>query len=160
MAKINATDQEILGHHLPYEFEMLQGTYSMLAKGGHDTIIANALIESFCIHARQLIEFFNNKQGCKAKEFTGGTYTATHVGSFGNDADKLNTQIAHLTRARTDDLTKKIGPAERRKWLTALEQEAQNFTARLAPAFQGMFTPPTLIAVSVQPSATNHITTT
>lgn len=162
MAKINATDQDILGHHLPYEFEMLQGTYLALENGGHDTFIANALIESFCIHARQLIEFFSNQQGRRAKEFTGGTYAAAHLGSLGDTATKLNTQIAHLTGQRTTDGTKKIGAADRRKLLTALEREAQNFAARLAPAFQGMFTPPTpitLIMVSGQPSATNHITT-
>lgn len=163
MAKDTATDQDILGQHLPYEFEMLQGTHSILAKGGHDTIIANALIESFCIHARLLIEFFNNKQGCKAKEFTGGTYTATHVGSLGDVGKKLNTQIAHLTGERTTNPNDKIGLADRCKLLAALEREAQNFATRLAPEFQGMFTPPapiTLIVVSAQPSATNHIATT
>lgn len=162
MGKGKATDQDILGHHLPYEFEMLQGTHATLAKSEHNTIISNALIESFCIHARLLIEFFTNKQGRKANEFTGGTYAATHVGSLGHVGTKLNTQIAHLTGGRTTDLNDKIGPADRSKLLAALEQEAQNFAKCLAPAFQGMFTPPTqttLILVSGQPSATNHIMT-
>jgi hypothetical protein len=162
MAKINATDQDILGHHLPYEFEMLQGTYLALEKGGHDTIIANALIESFCIHARQLVEFFNNQQGRRATEFTGGNYVAAHLGSLGDTATKLNTQIAHLTGQRTTDDTKKIGPDDRRKLLTALEREAQNFAAHLSQNHKGIFAPPTpitLIDASAQPCATNHIAT-
>jgi hypothetical protein len=81
MGKGKAADQDILGHHLPYKFEMLQGTHATLAKSVHDTIIYNALMESFCIHARLLIEFFANKQVRKAKEYTGGTYAATYVGS-------------------------------------------------------------------------------
>lgn len=158
MTKIKATDKEMLGHHLAYEFEMLQGTYSMLANDLDDKIITNALIESFCIHARQLIEFFNNKQGRKAEEFTGGTYAAKHVGSLGDVVKKLNTQIAHLTGERTANSNDKIGSIDRCELLMALEQEAQNFTFHLAPAFKGIFTPPTpitLIVVSGQPSATN-----
>lgn len=145
MATPDATDQEILGHHLPYEFSMLQGTFVVLAKDEHDTIITNALIESFCIHARLLIDFFNNRQGRRANDFTGGTYTATHVGSLTDVKTKLNTQIAHLTGGRTTNSSQKIGPADRGNLLTALESEAQNFAAHLAPEFQGMFTPPTPI---------------
>lgn len=160
MGTRKAANKDILGHHLPYEFHMLQGTHAMLANREHDTIIANALIESFCIHARLLIEFFENKQGCKAKDFTDGTYAAAHLELLGHVKTKLNTQIAHLTDKRTTDPNDKITLDDRSKLLAALEKEANNFATCLAPAFQGIFTPPslmTLVIASSQPSATNHI---
>ena len=147
MAKGTATDEEILRHHLVYEFDMLQGTYLELDKGGHNQVISNALIEAFCLHARLLIEFFNNRQGRQAKEFTGGTYNAAHINSLGSAKKKLNTQIAHLTGERTTDDSHKIGPGDRSKLLAALEREAQNFVFHLTPAFKGMFTLPEPIRV-------------
>ena len=46
---------EILEHHYAYEFDMLEDTYRL----GRDTQIQlNAYIESFCIQARNLIDFF------------------------------------------------------------------------------------------------------
>lgn len=52
-----------------YELEMLEATYNLLASGAfakyskEDNIkntLKNALIESFCLHARNLIEFYDN----------------------------------------------------------------------------------------------------
>ena len=149
MAGLKATDLDIRGHHLPYELWMLQSSYLRLAKCRLEPVIANALIESFCIHARLLIEFFSNQQGCRAEEFTGGVYMAVHLGSLRKEVVKLNTQIAHLTRARTTIPDEKIGPVDRLKWLKALEREAGNFSVHLAPQFKGMFTPPMpLIAIT------------
>jgi hypothetical protein len=48
---------EILEHQYAYELDMLEDTYRL----GRDTQIQlNAYIESFCIHARNLIEFFRS----------------------------------------------------------------------------------------------------
>lgn len=46
---------------LPYELWMLDETFKRLNEPLTDQVIANALIESFCIHARQLIDFFENR---------------------------------------------------------------------------------------------------
>jgi hypothetical protein len=54
-----ATDQEILAHHLVYEVEMLVSTLVRLEAGiRDDRVMAYAFIESFSLHARNLIEFF------------------------------------------------------------------------------------------------------
>ena len=52
---------EFVREHLPYEIDMLRSTYLTLYQGGVDWAIRNALIESFCIHARNLLEFFSKK---------------------------------------------------------------------------------------------------
>lgn len=135
-----ATNEEILGEHLPYELWMLRETYKRLNFPAEDVVLRNALIEAFCIHARQLLEFFDNKQGKHAKEFTGGHYVAAHLtGLTKSERDMLNTQIAHVTGKRTVDSAEKIGHALRAKLLTALEREAMHFEGMLAPEFKGIF---------------------
>lgn len=136
------TDEEFLGEHLTYEVEMLQGSYLELQKDGHNVVVSNALIESFCIHGRQLAEFFFNKQGRRAKEFTGGSYISVHLGPVGDIATKLNTQVAHLTGKRTADAQKKIGAADRSRLLNALEMELQYFADQLELIFQRMLVLP------------------
>jgi len=104
MAK-RTPDQAQLGqylHHVRYEWNMLARTWDRL-ESKHDPVITNALIESFCIHARNLIEFYRNKKGyLNAKDFAGGTYKAKFVaptsGEIGTKLHaKLNQQVAHLT---------------------------------------------------------------
>jgi len=142
MTKKLASNDEILTHHLHYEIGMLGATYTALSTGFFGTLINNALIESFCIHARALIEFFENKQGGGASRFTGGTYSAAHLGSLDGIKKKLNTQIAHLTDLRTTDPDEKIGSSDRETLFKALLAEAGNFADQLAPNFKGKFTPP------------------
>lgn len=68
---------DIIEKHLPYEIDMLRRTHTQLSKideADEQRAIRNALIESFCIHARSLLHFFaNNKMRITdaiAKEFT------------------------------------------------------------------------------------------
>lgn len=155
------TDDEFLGEHLFYEVQMLQGTYLELQKAGYNHIVTNALIEAFCIHARQLVEFFNNKQGRHAKEFTGGSYEHTHLAPVDDVAKRLNTQIAHLTGRRTANAAQKIGSDERQRILIALQSELQCFVAQLEPKFRSIFSPPAplvFVTTGGQPSATNSPT--
>ena len=64
-----ASLKEIVGHHLHYEVAMLFATYNKLTDGVTDGKIANALIESFCIHARLINDFLGNwGQGVHAKK--------------------------------------------------------------------------------------------
>jgi hypothetical protein len=66
--------------HILYEVKMLQMTYRLLQEPWYSGWIGNALIESFCIHARALIEFFDcntsesDEQVC-ATHFTDGSYS-------------------------------------------------------------------------------------
>lgn len=135
-----ATDEDILGEHLPYELWMLRQTYEKLGSPPADKVLCNALIESFCIHARLLLEFFGNKQGRHAEDYTGGSYRAVHLLSLTKaEKDKLNTQIAHMSGQRTADASKKIDRALRAKLITALEREANEFEQQLASHFIPMF---------------------
>jgi hypothetical protein len=73
---------DIIEEHLPYEIDMLRHTYRQLSvvskvDPAHETNEQRAnrcaLIESFCVHARSLIDFFaDDKKGTDAVacEFT------------------------------------------------------------------------------------------
>ena len=94
-------------------------------------MIANALIESFCIHARQLIDFFENRQGVRAREYVGGTYAARHTCSLPRELrKKLDEQVAHISKNRFD--AAKIDGSDREHFHRVILQEASHFAAMLA----------------------------
>jgi len=157
MAKPTATQlHEILREHLPYELDMLQFTFERLL--WNDIVqddLRNALIESFCIHARSLIDFFNNKQGVWASEFVDSTYVSFRGGKVKRTLiAKLNTQIAHVTLERTADPHKKIGAVERQELFDKIRLALAEFEQHLKPEFKGMWKyqfPPVVLLVPPQP---------
>ncbi len=49
-----------LKEHYVYELNMLRLTNEHI-KAATEQVLKNVLIESFCVHARTLIDFYNNK---------------------------------------------------------------------------------------------------
>jgi hypothetical protein len=134
-----ATDLKVFQPHLHYELWMLVETYSRLEAGVSDHVLANALIEAFCIHARNLDYFFAGKRGTDT-----ATYADEYVAYGGGDdlgegaRKKLQTQIAHLTKARTADEGSKVGRVDRRKIVEALVGEAHRFHQHLKPQYKAV----------------------
>ena len=128
--------QEIFEHHLPYEISMLIATFQRLEPGVTDVVISNALIESFCIHARSLLDFFQDKQGVGASVFCRAAHVAFAGGSPPDDLiRKLNTQIAHLTLRRTADSSQKIGNADRERLVRIVSAELARLIPNLKPEY-------------------------
>jgi len=112
MAKVNQLQlEDFFTHHLPYEYDMLRGAAALLAQlplpskteKAEITIQRNSLIESCGIHARNLIEFFKNKDSCdfEPRYFTEQGYKLKKSFVRSTLVDKINYQISHLTRNRT-----------------------------------------------------------
>jgi hypothetical protein len=115
--------------------DMPRNTYLLISQHKPGTV-KNALIESFCVHARLLIDFFQNKQGVPAKTFTGARISLSRLAQISKATQaKLNTQIAHLTFQRARDPAKKIGTAEMKELVAALLLETENFLNKLAAPF-------------------------
>ena len=120
-----------------YELWMMGETLARLAQPEKipDQVFANALIESFCTHARSLLEFF----GCwgrgpsvKAKEYFNGTYQAQQTLAISEDLlKKLHEQIAHMSGSRHQAV--KINPADRVTLYNALYDEALHFQSLFPP---------------------------
>jgi hypothetical protein len=144
---------ELFERHLLYEIWMLLETHKRLESPVSDVVIGNALIESFCIHARALIDFFNDRKGAKASSFALPTYVRFPAGSIPVDlVTKLNTQIAHLTHNRTSDPTQKIDHVARRDLLVKIVAELTNFLQHLKPEYRILW-PSTLKVPSVPNAA-------
>jgi len=144
--------------HISYELSMLALTYGLLTNSpafemsvDADTrpdeaeriqhTVYNALMESFCIHARSLIEFFENRNsrpdGAQARMFTvTGQYDAAHLARADAAIDKvniaINRQIAHLSLQRVVGQGQ-IDEDDRALLYRVLTDEAQHFLSQLKP---------------------------
>jgi hypothetical protein len=131
--------------HIAYEIRMLHFTYQFLrldALAFFNPIMANALIESFCIHARNLLEFFeettseSDEQICSC-HFTEGDYKAFVDGELdGTLRGKLHAQVAHLSYNRTKDDKDKIQPADRDVLVQFLSKEVGHFFRHLKSPYK------------------------
>ena len=135
--KPNAANAEqaeyLLRRHVCYEVQMMRECWRQLQRGAYNQFDRNMNIECFNLHARNLIEFFKNKDPCDIdpRRFTKPDYKPN-----GNFIDstleaKINQQISHLTSDRTDDPKKQLGMKEFRKTGEAIEKEIARFEKSL-----------------------------
>jgi hypothetical protein len=128
--------------HLRYEVQMLGETLRKLQERDFDDQWdANALIESFCVHARNLNEFFmedgRHWDLLKASSFTDTGYrrprkTRRRAALF----KKIDRQIAHLTKRRTSGVRNKIDDRQRATMFAPLYADLRNFDLHLKPALR------------------------
>ena len=113
MARTSRTDDEVraASDHLYYEIQMLQGTMAILATAATgQSILSNALIESFTIHARVLMHFLYPTGSIQpsdvlAEDFFDdvGHWLAIRPDEpavFRTARGRVNKEIAHLTYDR------------------------------------------------------------
>jgi hypothetical protein len=127
--------------HLCYEVEMLAKTMDRL-RGTiwSDQTALNTFIESFCVHARNLNEFFmesGRPDTLKASSFTDAKYrrprrTKRRTSLF----KKVQKQIAHLTMKRTAMIRRKIGMRQMWSMYKILIADLRRFDRHLRPALR------------------------
>lgn len=112
MARTPRTDDELraASDHLYYEIQMLRGTMALLATGTNgQSVLSNALIESFTIHARALMHFLYPLGRPQPSDvlaenfFDAGDWMAMRPDEpavFGTARGRVNKEIAHLTYDR------------------------------------------------------------
>ncbi len=145
---------ELFKEHLPYEIWMLHETLDALNRSASDKVLENALIESFAVHARNLIEFLGGEY-FDLGQFTAPKYNRGTQLDWKKATTKLNVQISHITQARTTIAAEKLSPSERAEILVALEKELGDFKSVLSPECKNLMEsgpsgPP-------EPGATNMI---
>jgi hypothetical protein len=103
----------------------------------NETAVRNALMESFCIHARNLIDFLQGKRkGVRARALT-DNYMPFASGEIDKAlTKKIEDQIAHITLHRTSDPKEKINGKVRAKLLRAIANELVIFRAKLRPEYR------------------------
>jgi hypothetical protein len=106
----NEEDLKAALKHLCYEIDMLQGTMERLETGStEDRILHNALVESFTVHARNLMHFLypigeKDSDVLAADFFDDAGYWLKNrpeePKEFGKSRGRVNKEIAHLTYDR------------------------------------------------------------
>jgi len=130
-----------LAEHYVYEVNMLRATHWLLASAA-DQALANALIESFCVHARTLLDFFKSNpigDDVVATHFvTAGHFRATATSQLSADVrTRVNKQVVHLTASRENAI--KINDVDRLALLTAIEADHKAFKNAVDPQYANCF---------------------
>jgi hypothetical protein len=132
---------EFLAEHYVYELTMLRASHALLFQVRRGPV-ANALIESFAVHARALMDFFGKRvtrDDALAAHFTpDGTFAGAATAAVPESVrERLNKQITHLTYARVGAV--KIGIPDRILLLRAIEADHAIFKKSVAPEFLRCF---------------------
>ena len=156
-----------LRRHACYELQMMRECLRQLERGANNQFDRNMHIECFNLHARNLTEFFKNKDPCDIdpRRFTSPGYEPDGNFIDGTLEAKINQQISHLTAKRTSDSAKQLGMEDFRKIGNTIEREVKRFEKSLTPGCrelwnQGLremdFAPRLVVSAQVT-SATNSI---
>ena len=130
--------------HVLYEVMMLLRTAAGL---GHPwpTVIANALLESFLLHARNLDDFLAGQRSKPLKRFQPVRGTDVVAQDYARnwapipalnpgDRDYASQKVAHLTEFRSDKQ-----PIDVQRIATQVISQFENFLATLEPARRAWF---------------------
>ena len=102
--------------YLDYDVDMLLATGKWLHSNPRGDLISNAVLESFLIHARTLIEFLSREgrgNAVRAPDFFDGEPEGSYVPDVSpflqTTKDRISTHLAHLTTEPLHDLRSTIG---------------------------------------------------
>jgi hypothetical protein len=118
-------------YDLNYEIWMLEETNK---RHHDDEVLKNALIESFCVHARNLFEFFMEE----APQYTQNHEPFSHITKNRCKAilRKLNVHITHVKfQGRATNDADKINDRDRAEMLNILSDEIKAFKGHLIPQY-------------------------
>lgn len=132
---------EFLAEHYLYEITMLRMTFKAIPRET-DIWRRNALMESFAIHARVLMDFFISKP--KNDDIVARHFIAPNINwnnepsGMGVDMrNRINKQVSHLTASREG--ARKIDEVDRVQILSALEAAHSRFKASVRTEYMTCF---------------------
>jgi hypothetical protein len=115
---------------------MLRATYD-LARAQKSAAEHNAMVESFLLHARNLIEFYKDRPSCDfdPRMFTNASYQLNRDFIPEQLAARINRQVSHLTAKRISQSADELGPRDWALILRALEEELGRFAKALTKEY-------------------------
>jgi hypothetical protein len=124
---------DMLVEHLPYELNMLDGAYELLAnvegEDDHAKMLTNVYIECFFLHARNLIEFFTKTQKRTA---SASMFTHKRIDYELPDLmDQINDQISHPNLARGDNCMEPLTGSHIARIKGAIDRAVSLFQSKL-----------------------------
>ncbi|MGD9649364.1 MAG: hypothetical protein AB7U41_01085 [Dongiaceae bacterium] len=133
----------IISEHLPYEIGMFYMSLTAL-ESSTNQFTTNILIESFCLHARNLIQFFYyspSKDYAVAEELMiQGYKIPNRKEAIGSQIyKKINLQITHLTYQRARTGNEKINTEDREKLKNMINDCVKKFYENLRSEYKEAF---------------------
>jgi hypothetical protein len=159
-------EKEILEEHLPYELDMFEDAFLWLNADEYteqrkENFLKNAAIESFWVHARNLIEFFAQPKNAdaggtvSAKDFTGTYYPNLNMRTLDTE---INEQICHLRYDREKSDLQKLSGWDMLRVKQTIDREIKNFEQALTPESRAIWiarNPSGWVSTEGLPSCTN-----
>jgi hypothetical protein len=152
---------DILRVHLPYELDMLDMAYAWLAqetdKTDVDRVHVSMCIECFCLHARNLIEFFQRTVLGRTAAAVTFTNKEEHY-EFEDCTDDINDQICHLNYNRHTAGDPKLIGAVFRRIKESIDRAVSHFQDNLTQEFKNHWTVRT--SLKIEPGGNFYLSTT
>jgi hypothetical protein len=128
------TQDAFVQHHLPYELWMMRESLAAARKGAPTQFQHNLHVEGFAVHARNLIEFLKNGDGCgfNPADFTTEAFSVNRKFIRDTLVTMINEQISHLTSDRTENKNEKFDEPHWQETANAIEQEFKRWTDNLS----------------------------
>jgi hypothetical protein len=147
MSKTGTLDKrnEIISVRVPYEIKMMKYAYEELQLPASNSPADWVFIECFCIHVRNLIDFFWEDQPLNSKDAVARHFTYRCYSPFAGICPqestqgiygKINKQIAHITYDSTEIEAEKIGPDDRKNLYDIIVKEIHNFWQHIRPPYR------------------------
>jgi hypothetical protein len=129
------TRDSIVKHHIPYERWMMRESLAAALQGAPTRFQQNLQVEGFALHARNLIEFLKNGDGCgfNPADFTTEGFSVQRRFIRDTLVNMINRQISHLTDGRTEIQEGKFDESQWRETAQAIEGELDRWIANLSP---------------------------
>ncbi len=124
--------------HLPYEIAMLFATDRLLRRRPYASrTIKNALLESFGIHARNLLKFFCGEADVKPRDLTIPSYIPAAKSDRTEELLVKINKMVQIDFARTEESREKFH--EREEILKFIDEERVRFEASLTPHYRAIW---------------------
>jgi hypothetical protein len=150
--------RQMLLEHLPYELGMLEWSYAalyddQLASFRNHMLIRNLALESFWLHARNVLEFFNRpRNGTEV----GVASASDFIKSKRFDAqldlqaliDDINVQISHLQYGRPSTFEQKLNSARMEHVRGAINSALRRFEAGMVDEAKAIWSAPQTLQIT------------
>ncbi len=149
-------DHVIEKGHLRHEIKMLACCFHRLRLIDHsDSVLRNALFESFCVHARNLFEFFEAQPGKGGARRYAPNYSL-EPNTYQRETTRLSNQITHMLKHRTSDEDELLDQYDLFDMLQKLDRELKRFKTHLAVGSRDSV--PDLSSFVVRPQGARYTT--
>jgi hypothetical protein len=150
--------RQMLSEHLPYELGMLDWSYAalyddQLASFKNHMLIRNLAVESFWLHARNLLEFFNRpRNGTEVGVASASDFVKSRRFDAQLDLqaliDEINIQISHLQYGRPSTPEQKLNSARMDYVRSAIKSALGRFEADLIDEARAVWAPPSTFQIT------------